>query len=33
MQVAQDGGEIVRKAVDAMARIESASQKITDITC
>ncbi|MCP8939996.1 methyl-accepting chemotaxis protein [Alsobacter sp. SYSU M60028] len=32
MGVAQTGGSIVRKAVDAMARIEAASQKITDIT-
>jgi methyl-accepting chemotaxis protein len=32
MTVARDGGAIVGKAVEAMARIESASQKISDIT-
>ncbi|POR51933.1 methyl-accepting chemotaxis protein [Bosea psychrotolerans] len=31
MQAAQSGGEIAGQAVDAMARIESASQKISDI--
>ncbi len=32
MSVARDGGAIVGKAVEAMARIEGASQKISDIT-
>ena len=32
MDVAEKGGAIVTKAVEAMARIEQASQKITDIT-
>jgi methyl-accepting chemotaxis protein len=32
MKVAQDGGEIVGKAVEAMSRIDTASQKISDIT-
>jgi methyl-accepting chemotaxis protein len=32
MGVATHGGDIVRDAVDAMARIEQASQKISDIT-
>ena len=32
MAVASDGGGIVREAVEAMARIEQASQKISDIT-
>jgi methyl-accepting chemotaxis protein len=32
MGVATDGGAIVRDAVEAMARIEQASQKISDIT-
>ncbi|GGH06117.1 hypothetical protein GCM10007036_00370 [Alsobacter metallidurans] len=31
-KVAENGGKIVSQAVDAMARIELASQKITDIT-
>ena len=32
MKVAQTGGTIVTQAVEAMTRIEQASQKITDIT-
>ena len=32
MDVARDGGTIATKAVEAMSRIESASQKISDIT-
>ncbi len=32
MEVARKGGAIVKDAVDAMARIEAASQKISDIT-
>ena len=32
MKVAETGGSIVREAVDAMARIEIASRKISDIT-
>ena len=32
MTVAQDGGAIASRAVEAMARIETASQKISDIT-
>ncbi|MHB2165788.1 methyl-accepting chemotaxis protein [Alsobacter sp. R-9] len=32
MKVAESGGSIVGQAVDAMARIEQASQKISDIT-
>ena len=32
MGVARDGGDIATKAVEAMSRIESASQKISDIT-
>ena len=32
MSVARDGGSIVGRAVEAMARIETASQKISDIT-
>jgi methyl-accepting chemotaxis protein len=32
MQVARDGGDIVGKAVEAMSRIDTASQKISDIT-
>jgi methyl-accepting chemotaxis protein len=32
MRVAEGGGQIVSQAIDAMARIEQASQKISDIT-